>query len=71
MAVRSGCVSRVMVCGHWVRSVPLFPGGFNGLDDGKHLESWRQLVGVTPDLAKWPSLWSPLVAGILLGKERA
>lgn len=71
LAVCAGCVSRDMVRGHWVRSVPRFLSSFYGLDNGKHLESWRQLAGVARDLAKWPSLWSPLTPGILPGKERA
>lgn len=40
VAVRVGYVPWDM-CGHWIRSEPLFLGGFDGLDNGKHLESWR------------------------------
>lgn len=68
LAVCAGCVSRDMVRGHWVRSVPRFLSSFCGLDNGKHLESWRQLVRAAHGLTKWPSLWSPLIPGILPGK---
>lgn len=33
-------------CCSWIRSLPLFPQGFCGLGNGKHLASWRRLVPV-------------------------